>query len=236
MFQGFQPRPDGTRLHHPPPSLANCGTAETGEIFRAVGGVWQGRCHQRRARRAERASFSAFVSNPDFRVPRLRQIGWRAADRAARRRKRGHPRDPESRPRLPQRSCPSTFWSRCGPGLDPGLRPGAWHPVAGRCFPCAYGEPESPTSPPTRPRSGTRHGAMTIETAWRASLEFVCIFGHDGVRELHATRAAPSRTAEEAKRSPPPATRANARKAVVPGPAKAISANTSCRSAGGRPS
>ena len=31
----------------------------------------------------------------------------------------------------------------------------------------------------------------------------------------------------EAKRSPPPATRANARKAVVPGPAKAISANTS---------
>ena len=64
----------------------------------------------------------------------------------------------------------------CGPGLDPGLRPGAWHPVAGRCFPCAYGEPESPTSPPTRPRSGARHGAMTIETARRASLEFVCVF------------------------------------------------------------
>ena len=33
--------------------------------------------------------------------------------------------------------------ARSGPGaalgLDPGLRPGAWHPVAGRCFPCAYG-------------------------------------------------------------------------------------------------
>ena len=33
------------------------------------------RWHQRRARRAERASFSGFVSNPDLRVPRLRQIG-----------------------------------------------------------------------------------------------------------------------------------------------------------------
>ena len=53
----------------------------------------RGRCHQRRARRAERASFSAFVSNPDFRVPRLRQIRWRAADKVVRRRKRGHPRD-----------------------------------------------------------------------------------------------------------------------------------------------
>ena len=36
------PRPDGSRLHHPPPSPANCGTAETDEIFRAVGGVLQG--------------------------------------------------------------------------------------------------------------------------------------------------------------------------------------------------
>ena len=26
---------------HPPPSLPNCGTAETGEIFRAIGGVLQ---------------------------------------------------------------------------------------------------------------------------------------------------------------------------------------------------
>ena len=35
------PRPDGSRLPHPPPSLSNCGTAETGEIFRAVGAVLQ---------------------------------------------------------------------------------------------------------------------------------------------------------------------------------------------------
>ena len=40
-------------------------------------GFCRGRCHQRRARRAERASFSVFVSNLDFRVPRLRQIGGR---------------------------------------------------------------------------------------------------------------------------------------------------------------
>ena len=70
----------------------------------------------------------------------------------------------------------------CGPSLDPGLRPGAWHLVAERCFPCAYGEPESPTLPPTRPRTGARHGSMTIETARCASLEFVCVFGQDGVR------------------------------------------------------
>ncbi len=83
------------------------------------------RCHQRRARRAERASFSAFVSNPDFRVPRLRQIGEWALTGAVRQRKRGHPRGPESRPGIPQRSSPSTFWSRCGPGLlDFHLAPG----------------------------------------------------------------------------------------------------------------
>ena len=35
------------------------------------------------------ASFSVFVSNRDFRVPRLRQRGERAADRAVQRRKRG---------------------------------------------------------------------------------------------------------------------------------------------------
>ena len=28
--------------------------------------------------------------------------------------------------------------------------------------------------------SRARHGAMTIETARRASLEFVCVFGQDG--------------------------------------------------------
>ena len=130
------------------------------------------RCHQRRARRAERASFSAFVSNPDFRVPRMRPNRRTGADLAVRPPRRSHPSDPESRPGLSRRSWPSTFWSRCSPGS-----------VASRCwmmFSCAYGEPESPTSPPTRPRTGARHGAMTIETARRASLEFVCIFGHDG--------------------------------------------------------
>ena len=94
-----------------------------------LAGFCRSRWHQRRARRAELASFSVFVSNRDFRVPRLRQRGERAADRAVRRRKRGRPRGSESRLRLPRRSWPSTFWSRCGPGLDPGLRPGAWHPV-----------------------------------------------------------------------------------------------------------
>ena len=67
-------------------------------------GFCRGRCHQRRARRAELASFSAFVSNPDFRVPRLRQIGWWAADRVVQRRKRGRTRGPESRPGQPRRS------------------------------------------------------------------------------------------------------------------------------------
>ena len=43
-----------------------------------LAGFCKGRWHQRRARRAERASFPVFVSNPDFRVPRLRQIGKRA--------------------------------------------------------------------------------------------------------------------------------------------------------------
>ena len=37
-----------------------------------LAGFCRGRWHQRRARRAERASFSVFVSNLDFRVPRLR--------------------------------------------------------------------------------------------------------------------------------------------------------------------
>ena len=37
-----------------------------------LAGFCRGRCHQRRARRAELASFSVFVSNRDFRVPRLR--------------------------------------------------------------------------------------------------------------------------------------------------------------------
>ena len=58
------------------------------------------------------ASFSDFVSNLYFRVPRLRQRGERVADRAVQRRKRGRPRGPESRPGLPQRSR----LARSGPG------------------------------------------------------------------------------------------------------------------------
>ena len=89
LFEDFRqkldhllPRPDSSNLHHPPPSPANGGTAETREIFRAFCGVLPGFCrsrwHQRRARRAERASFLGFVSNRDFRVPRLRPVGERA--------------------------------------------------------------------------------------------------------------------------------------------------------------
>ena len=41
LYKYLLPRPDSSELHHPPPSLANCGTAETGAISRAVGGVFQ---------------------------------------------------------------------------------------------------------------------------------------------------------------------------------------------------
>ena len=81
-------------------------------FFARLAGFCRGRCHQRRARRAELASFSVLVSNRDFRVPRLRQRGERAADRAVQRRKRGRPRCPESRPGLPWRSR----LARSGPG------------------------------------------------------------------------------------------------------------------------
>ena len=118
------------------------------------------RCHQRRARRAERASFSVLVSNLDFRVPRSRQRGGSGPlTGAVQRRKRGRPKGPESRPGLSRCSRPSTFWSRCSPGLldvhlspgmDPGPRPKVWHPVSGRCFPARTGEPESPAATPGR--------------------------------------------------------------------------------------
>ena len=95
------------------------------------------------------AEAPVFVSNLDFRGTRLRQIEeWALTGPCGRREKR-----PPERPRIeagvPRRSWPSTFWSRCGPGLldvhlspglDPGLRPGAWHPVSGRCFPARTGE------------------------------------------------------------------------------------------------
>ena len=44
-------------------------------FFARLAGFGRGRCHQRRARRAEEASFSVFVSNLYFRLPRLRQRG-----------------------------------------------------------------------------------------------------------------------------------------------------------------
>ena len=50
--------------------------------------------HQRRARRTERASFSVFVSNPDFRVPRLRPIGERTLTGPCGGGKKGHLRGP----------------------------------------------------------------------------------------------------------------------------------------------
>ena len=78
VIDGFQPRPDSSKLPHPPPSLPNCGTAETDEISAPLARFCSIRCHQRRARRAERASFLGFVSNRDFRVPRLRPVGERA--------------------------------------------------------------------------------------------------------------------------------------------------------------
>ena len=108
--------------------------------------------------------------------------GERVAGRAVRPPKRGHPRDPESRPGLPWRSG----LARSGPGAAR-----AWIQVSARergiplldgVFPARAENPNRRPSPPTRPRSGARHGAMTIETARRASLEFVCVFGQDGWR------------------------------------------------------
>ena len=43
-----------------------------------LAGFCRGRWHQRRTGRAELASFSGFVSNRDFRVPRLRKVGEQA--------------------------------------------------------------------------------------------------------------------------------------------------------------
>ena len=94
-------------------------------------GFCRGRCHQRRARRAEQASFSVLVSNRDFRVPRLRQRGERAADRTVQRRKRGRPRFPESRPGLPRRSRLAHVLVQVRPGPGPRSPPGS---VTSRCW------------------------------------------------------------------------------------------------------
>ena len=129
------------------------------------------RWHQRRARRAERASFSVLVSNLDFRVPRLRQIGKRALTGDLEGSgKEAAPRGSESRLRLPRRSrlarsdpCAARAWIQVS-ARERGI------PLLDGVFPARNGEPESPTSPPTRPRTGARHKSMTIETARRASL------------------------------------------------------------------
>ena len=133
------------------------------------------------------ASFSILVSNLDFRVPRLRQRGERAADRAVQRRKRGRTRGPESRPGLPRRSR----LARSGPGAAR-----AWIQVSARergiplldgVFPARTGNPNRRHRLRRAPDLGLRHGSMTIETARRASLEFVCAFGQDG--QTHHGRA-----------------------------------------------
>ena len=104
----------------------------------------------------------------------------RAADRAVQRRKRGYPRGPESRPGLPRRSR----LARSGPGAAR-----AWIQVSARergiplldgVFPARTGNPNRRHRLRHAPDLGLATGSMTIETAGRASLEFVCILGHDG--------------------------------------------------------
>ena len=70
------------------------------------------RWHQRRTRRAERASLSGFVSNRDFRVPRLRKVGEQAltGPRTASEKRPPEGSRIEARATLAQRA--STFWSR----------------------------------------------------------------------------------------------------------------------------
>ena len=62
----------------PPPSLANCGTAETGEIFRAVGGFCRVGVTRDALEGLKRPHFRFWSLISIFRVPRLRQIGERA--------------------------------------------------------------------------------------------------------------------------------------------------------------
>ena len=69
-----------------------------------LAGFGRGRCHQRRARRAEEASFRFWSLISIFECHVCAKGGERVADRAVQRRKRGRPRGPESRPGLPRRS------------------------------------------------------------------------------------------------------------------------------------
>ena len=54
-----------------------------------------------------------------------------------------------------------------GTGRDPPLRSGAWYPVSGRCFPCAYGKPESPARNVTLRPEAAHHGtSKTRNQRW----------------------------------------------------------------------
>ena len=109
-----------------------------------LAGFFRIRCHQRRARRAERASFSVFVSNLDFRGTRLRQIEERAltgpcgsgkeATREAQNRGRGY-RGVAALARSGPGAARASLMSIFPQAWIQVFRPGAWHHVSGRCFP-----------------------------------------------------------------------------------------------------
>ena len=133
----------------------------------------RGRWHQRRARRAERASFSVFVSNLDFRVPRLRQRGERGADRGCAAAEKKATREAQNRGRDYRGVAGQHVLVQVRPGPGSRSPPGS---VASRCW----------TVFSLRVR-GTRIADIASDTPqiWGsprgASLEFVCIFGHDGM-------------------------------------------------------
>ena len=95
------------------PVSANCGTAETDEIFRAVGGVLQGRCHQRRARRAgDWPHFWDSSLIAIFECHVCAKVGERALTGPCSVGKEAARGVPESRPGLPRRSRPSPLYQK----------------------------------------------------------------------------------------------------------------------------
>ena len=125
-----------------------------------LAGFYRGRWHQRRARRAELASFSAFVSNLDFRVPRLRPNRRTGADRAVRQRKRGHPRGPESRPGLSRRSRPARFGPGAARAYLMSIFPQAWIQVLARKCGIPFLDVVSPRVPGNPNRRPQRPGEI----------------------------------------------------------------------------